>query len=74
MVSTPAGARQPRPARRFAQTHQGIVTPAVIAAIGKHLQTAWPTEQETLDGVTIIVTRAQKEPNTPTLHSVTIRW
>lgn len=62
------------PPRRFAQTLQGIVTPAVIAAINKHLETAWPTEQETLDGVTITVTRTQKEPNTPTLHSVTIRW
>ena len=60
--------------RRFALALKGIVTPAVIEAINKHLATAWPTEQETLDGVTIVVTRTQKEPNTPTLHSVTIRW
>jgi hypothetical protein len=62
------------PPRRFAQTLQGIVTPRVIEAINKLLATAWPTEQETLDGVTIIVTRTQKEPNKPTLHSATIRW
>ena len=62
------------PPQRFATTLRGIVTPAVIEAMKKHLATAWPTEQETLDGVTIVVTRTQKEPNTPTLHSVTIRW
>jgi hypothetical protein len=62
------------PPRRFSIALAGIVTPAVIAAINKHLATAWPTEQETLDGVTIVVTRTQKQPNTPTLHSVTIRW
>jgi hypothetical protein len=62
------------PPQRFATTLKGIVTPAVIEAINKHLATAWPTEQETLDGVTIVVTRTQKEANMPTMHSVTIRW
>lgn len=62
------------PPRRFALALQGIVTPRVIDAIGKHLATAWPTEHETLDGVTITVTRTQQQPNTPTLHDVTIRW
>jgi len=62
------------PPRRFPIALKGIVSQAVIDAALRHLQTAWPTEQETVDGVTVIVTRSQKEPNTPTLHSVLIRW
>ena len=62
------------PPRRFAIALKGIVSQPVIDAAIKHLATAWPTEQETVDGVTVIVTRTQKEPNTPTLHSVTIKF
>lgn len=62
------------PPRRFPIALKGIVSPKVIDAALRHLATAWPTEQETVDGVTVVVTRTQKEPNKPTLHSVLIRW
>jgi hypothetical protein len=62
------------PARRFPIALEGIVSKKVIDAALKHLQTAWPTEQEVVDGVTVVVTRTQKEPGKPTLHSVLIRW
>ncbi len=62
------------PVRRFPIALKGIVSQKVIDAAVKHLATAWPTEQEVVDGVTVIVTRTQKEPNKPTLHSVLIRW
>jgi len=62
------------PPRRFPIALHGIVSQKVIDAALKHLATAWPTEQEVVDGVTVIVTRTQKEPGKPTLHSVLIRW
>jgi len=62
------------PAGRFRAALTGIVPPGAIDAAIKHLATAWPTETEKVDGVTVIVTRTQKEPNTPTLFDVTIRF
>jgi len=62
------------PAMRFRPALTGIVPPGAIDAVVKHLATAWPTETEKVDGVTVIVTRTQKEPNTATLFDVTIRF
>jgi hypothetical protein len=62
------------PAPRFRQALTGIVPPAAIDAMEKHLQTAWPTETEKVAGVEVIVTRTQKEPNKPTLFDVTIKF
>lgn len=62
------------PPRRFPIALKGIVPPKVIDAAVKHLATAWPTEQEVVDGVTVVVTRTQEAPGKPTLHKVLIRW
>jgi hypothetical protein len=62
------------PPRRFSIALKGIASQPVIDAALKHLKTAWPTEQEVVDGVTVTVTRTQKEPGKPTLHSVLIHW
>lgn len=62
------------PPRRFRIALNGIVPPAAIDAIVKHLATAWPTETEKVAGVDITVTRTQKQPNTAVLHDVTIRF
>ncbi len=62
------------PPRRVGIALKGIVSQQVIDVAIKHLATAWPTEQESVDGVTVIVTRTQKAPGKPTLHSVLIKF
>jgi hypothetical protein len=62
------------PPRRFQIALNGVVPQKAIDVAIKHLATAWPTEKETVDGITVTVTRTQKEAGHPTLHSVTFSW
>jgi hypothetical protein len=62
------------PPRRYPIILKGIASQPVIDAALRHLKTAWPTEQEVVDGVTLTVSRTQKEPGKPTLHTVKITW
>lgn len=62
------------PPLRFRNALTGIVPPAAIDAVIKHLATAWPTEKEDVAGVHVTVTRTQKEPNKPVLFDATVSW
>ena len=58
----------------FRNALTGIVPPAAIDAVIKHLATAWPTETEDVAGVHITVTRTQKEAGKPVLFDATVSW
>lgn len=62
------------PPRRFQIALNGVVPQKAIDVAIKHLATAWPTEREVVDNITVTVTRTQKEAGKPTLHSVMFSW